>query len=244
MFNVLMMMIMVSVCVCVCPGVYVHTSHSHCPSGFFHPSSSLSLVFHPGPSSSFPPRPSIFTTAFLFFFTLFLLSKIFFPCLFGFLPGVYFAASFSRAQTEKSQTLFFHSKSKHFPLHFPHFTWGMAGRCKHTQTRSACNSLFRICDCSGGEEADEEGVGDWPVWRGLGWRWSAAAGCWPALSSGCSVASPSPSQRWNCGHRWALPPSPGLDTPAPSSLQAHLSRVNIRRQTVNNCCYKPASLMT
>lgn len=60
---------------------------------------------------------------------------------------------------------------------------------------------------------------DWPVWRGRGWRWSAAAGCWPALSSGCSEASPSPSQRWSHGLRSAPPPCPGSDTPALSSLR-------------------------
>lgn len=59
---------------------------------------------------------------------------------------------------------------------------------------------------------------DWPVWRGLGWQWSVAARCWPALTSGCSEASPSPSRRWSHGHRSAPPPSPVSDTPALSFL--------------------------
>lgn len=57
----------------------------------------------------------------------------------------------------KSQTPFCHAKSKHSPLHFPHLTWGMAGRCKHTHARCACNSLFSISDCWEGKRRMEEG---------------------------------------------------------------------------------------
>lgn len=73
-----------------------------CLSGFFHSSSSVSLAFYPRPSSS----AFHLHCSFLVFLSLFPTLQNLFPCPFGFLPCVYFAASFSRAQTENHKHQF------------------------------------------------------------------------------------------------------------------------------------------
>lgn len=130
-------------CVCVCcecHGVYVHTSHAVSVDFFHH-------VFHPGPSSSFPPSSLQFSCF-----------SLRFPTLQSFSVPVWFSALclfccliHSRSD-RKSQTLFSHSKSEPFPLRFPHFTWGMAGRCKQTQPRCVRNSFSHISDSSEGKK--------------------------------------------------------------------------------------------
>lgn len=111
--------------------------------------------------------------------------------------------------------------------------WGSAGRCKHTQPK-VINTLTHAC-ISISLQFRQGFRNDRPVWCGLGWRWSVAAGCWLVLSSGCSEASPSPSQRWSYGHHSAPPLSPGSDTLALWSLQ--------KQRNTGHCMLKYLTVM-